>query len=206
MTVWKDIVGYEGLYQVSNEGEIRSLDRIVSYTDSLGRNYNRKVKGRIRKQGTVNGYRVVNLCTEGKMVGAYVHRTVAQAFLPNPDNKPQVNHKDEDKRNNHVDNLEWMTAEENHEYGTAIQRGLETRQNMMLAQYSLDGALINIWNGASEAAKVLGKSRKEIAAVARGYKAHAYGYTWAYITKSESKKYMSKRKSIEGKARQMRLL
>ena len=114
--IWKDIEGYEGLYQVSNLGNVRSLDRVVT-------NY----QGSFIKKGEVKticnltkGYKGVCLCKDGKQKTHKVHRLVAQAFLPNPDNLPQVNHKDEDKTNNSVNNLEWCDNEYNINYSWSI--------------------------------------------------------------------------------------
>lgn len=104
--IWKDIEGYEGFYQISNLGRTRSVDRI----DSSG---NRR-KGRIRKPHfTKFGYALVNLCKEGKVKHFLVHRLVAIAFIPNSENKEQVNHIDGNKKNNRLDNLEWATRSEN---------------------------------------------------------------------------------------------
>lgn len=105
--VWKDIEGYEGKYQVSNLGKVRGLDR----KNSMGKT----VKGRILKpRKTHAGYLRAHLCRDDR----YIHRLVAEAFIPNPNNLPQINHKDEDKANNSVDNLEWCTCEYNLSYGS----------------------------------------------------------------------------------------
>lgn len=116
---WRDVVGYDdmykGMYQVSNMGRVRSLDRI----DSIGRH----VKGRIISLRLNNyGYMRAILMKNGKQYTRTVHRLVALAFIDNPDNKRDVNHKDEDKTNNNVDNLEWMTQKENINYGTRNER------------------------------------------------------------------------------------
>ena len=126
MEEWKDIKGYEGIYQVSNLGRIKSLERID--------NSNHKVKGKILKIIPENrGYSVVNLCKDGKCKTYKVHRLVAIAFLENPDNKPQVNHIDGNKKNNSILNLEWVTAEENinHAWDTGLSKITdESREKM----------------------------------------------------------------------------
>ena len=113
MEIWKDIEGYEGLYQVSSHGRIKSIDRIVNCNNK----YYSKLNGRILilrfwsdtsslyLKVSISKNAIVKLCT--------VHRLVAKAFIPNPENKREVNHKDGVKENNHVDNLEWCTASEN---------------------------------------------------------------------------------------------
>lgn len=108
--VWKDIEGYEGLYQVSNLGNVRSL------------NYGRTGEIKLLKQSTDCGYKRVMLYKDGERERYLVHRLVAMTFIPNPDDLPQVNHKDEDKSNNNVNNLEWCTGEYNMNYGSIKER------------------------------------------------------------------------------------
>ena len=111
MEEWKDIADYEGIYQVSNLGRVKSL----------GNNKSRQEKI-LKLQLHRTGYLLVKLCKEGKKRNYKVHRLVAQAFIPNPDNKSQVNHRDENKSNNKVENLEWMTCKENINHGTRTSR------------------------------------------------------------------------------------
>lgn len=113
--VWKDIENYEGIYQISNYGNVRSLDR-------LGYGGRKLYGNRISVYISDSGYPSVTLCKLAKHQKFYVHRLVANAFIPNPDNLPQVNHKDENKINNHVDNLEWCTHQYNNAYGTKGKR------------------------------------------------------------------------------------
>ena len=107
---WKDVVGYEGLYQVSNLGRVKSLDRTL-----LGKNsIEYKVRGKIRKISCIGkGYQKIQLSKEGNSKNFLIHRLVAQAFIPNPENLPIVNHIDGNTHNNHVSNLEWVTQSEN---------------------------------------------------------------------------------------------
>ena len=118
---WRPIEGYEGLYEVSSYGRVRSLDRFI--VDSLGhkRFYKGKVLSPIKDK---NGYLSVKL-QEGNKHN--IHRLVAQEFIENPDNLPQVNHKDENKSNNRVDNLEWCDQAYNNLYGTRLERFINTK-------------------------------------------------------------------------------
>ena len=120
---WRPIGGYEGLYEVSNLGRVRSVDR---YVKSKGESYWLRKGKMLSPAKDKNGYLKVNLYCNGKCKTINVHRLVAQEFIPNPDNLPQINHKDEDKTNNRVDNLEWCDAKYNINYGTARIRGKET--------------------------------------------------------------------------------
>ena len=115
---WKDIVGYENLYQVSNLGNVRSLDKVImrKHGESL------TVRGRVLKPMIIKGYCYVRLNDCGNWKTEQIHRLVAQAFIPNPDNLPEVNHKDENKSNNRADNLEWCTHNYNVNYGQRTKK------------------------------------------------------------------------------------
>ena len=121
MEEWKSIPGYEGLYEVSNLGRVRSVERCDRF--------NRKIVSKILKPNYVSGYLRVGMYKNKTFKYYLIHRLVAQAFLPNPDNLPQVNHKDEDKSNNRVDNLEWCDRSYNMNYGTVQQRRIQTNIN-----------------------------------------------------------------------------
>lgn len=117
--IWVPIPGYEDLYQASNLGRIRSVDCVREYF-AFGKQVQRYHKGRILKQ-KLDGrgfYLQVSLCKNGKNIICLVHRLVASAFIENPNNYPEVNHKDENKRNNAAQNLEWCTHEYNNNYGS----------------------------------------------------------------------------------------
>ena len=116
---WGDIEGYEGLYQVSSLGNVKSLDRKVVHKDKKIT----RIRERILKQGTTKkGYKIVYLSKECKKLTVSVHRLVALAFIPNPDNKATVNHKDTIKTNNIYTNLEWATNLENIEHSVKAGR------------------------------------------------------------------------------------
>lgn len=105
---WRDVEGYESLYQVSNLGRVKSLERVVMNNGGLQHKYEKILKFNVSR-----GYHIVHLSKEGKVKAFTVHRLVAIAFIPNEDNKPNVDHIDTNPSNNHVDNLRWVTQHEN---------------------------------------------------------------------------------------------
>ena len=171
---WRDIKGYEGLYQVSNMGRVKSLER--TFVDKIGRE--RTFRGRILKQKTEsNGYLRIALHEDsGKVKRFYIHRLVCEAFHENPENKPCVNHIDENKSNNEASNLEWCTYKENNNHGTRT-----ARTSKPVGQYTLDGKLIKIWQSTIEVERLLGFANSNISEAARGKRKTAYGYVWKYI-------------------------
>lgn len=118
--IWKNISGWEGYYQISNLGRVRSLDRLI--VNSIGRKY--FLKGIVLKNITPkNHYPYVCLRKNGLNIPQSIHRLIAEYFIPNPENKPQVNHKDGNKHNYNIKNLEWSTAKENSQH--ARDNGLQ---------------------------------------------------------------------------------
>lgn len=174
--IWKDIKGYEGLYQVSNLGNVKSL------------NYGRTCKERIlipcKKP---NGYLNVELSKNCICKKFYVHRLVAKAFIENPDNLPQVNHIDENKLNNRVDNLEWCSYEYNNNYGTHNERMLKTRKlrnsknaERPVLQFTKDCKFVNEYPSIREAARCTGINHSHICSCCKGLLKTAGGYIWKY--------------------------
>ena len=147
MEIWKDIEGYDGYYQVSNEGRVRSLDRTI--IDNIGRL--RRYKGRIKELEELNhGHLSVNLSKDGVIEKhKTVHRLVAEAFIPNPHGYTVVHHKNHNPKDNRVENLEWISDEEH--------RGIhiKERRSKTVYQYTLNGELVAVWTNAYEAAREL---------------------------------------------------
>ena len=171
---WKDVMGYEGLYQVSDLGRVRSL--------KFG-------KVRILKPGfNSSKYLLVALYLNGKTRNISVHRLVAEAFIPNPLNLPQVNHKDEDKTNNAADNLEWCTAEYNTNYGTCqARRSAKLKGKFVngpcskaVLQYDKVGNFVREWPSAIEVQRQTGFAYGNISRCCLGKYKSAYGYIWKY--------------------------
>lgn len=182
--IWKDIDGYEGLYQVSNLGRIKSLQRYVWRGNGIGGNS--IVKEKIKKKDITNlGYERTTLSKDNIDKHYSVHRLVAQAFIPNPDNLPVINHKDENPSNNHVDNLEWCTYQYNSIYGTLQERKREKQINhpqksKVVYQYSLSGELIKEWKSGKEVERQLGFDQGSISKCCSGKQKTCGGYKWEY--------------------------
>lgn len=169
---WKDIKEYEGLYQISNFGRVKSLEKRAG---------NSKRKEKILKEfKDKNGYIRVILCKNNKTSLKGVHRLIAEAFIPNPNNYPQINHKDEDKQNNNINNLEWCTCKYNINYGNRTKKAIG-KLKIKVNQYKLDGTFIKTWDSISEAIKFYKNSG--IYLVCRGKKETASGYKWEYINR-----------------------
>lgn len=173
--IWKDITGYEGYYQVSNLGSVQSMDKIVK-----GKNGGlRFVKGRILQPSLSEGYLAVGLCKNGRCSKIRVHRLVAKTFIPNPENKRTVNHIDENKLNNIVENLEWATDKENCNHGSRTIKSSVNRYKPV-KQLSLNGHLIKVHRGIKLASEDTGISQKRIVDVLKGRTKQTGGYKWIY--------------------------
>ena len=182
LEVWKDIAGYEGLYQISNLGRVKSLPKKVGGSIYKKTNGMVKTKQRIMSPSFVGrnwrnkkGYLSVSLCDGNGGCKRYnVHRLVAETFIPNPNNKPQVNHKDGDKTNNSVDNLEWATREENMQH---CMYELKALKNVYKPVKTLCVETGKVYRSTSEASRENGLNRRAItSAISRG---SSYGgYHW----------------------------
>lgn len=173
---WRDVVGWEGYYQVSNLGRVRSLDRKA--VNSAGVMHH--TKGKILSSSKVgHSYNKTIFSANGRKETPRICRLVATAFIPNPDNLPQVNHKDENTGNDCADNLEWCDSKYNMNYGTATKRrGLKTRKSVN--QYSLDGTFIHCWDSIKDAEKHTGVYHSHISACCKGKLKTSGGFKWEY--------------------------
>ena len=172
--VWKDIDSYEGLYQVSNQGNVKSF------------HFNKGDTSRLLKNRLVNeGYCQVVLYNKGKKKAFYAHVLVANAFILNTNNLPEVNHIDGDKTNNCVENLEWVTSKQNsiHAVKTGLRdvpKGSQHYKSKKVYQYDRDGNLIKVWDSMNEITRILGYHHSNIYKCCRHHIPSAYGYVWRY--------------------------
>lgn len=174
--IWKDYKDYEGLYQASNLGRMRSLD-----TYRKGRNGSiRFCKGRILKPGTdKDGYLQVCLCKNNKQKTYKVHRLVAETFIPNPDNLPYINHRDECKTNNNVENLEWCDCKYNSNYGTRNKK-VALKKKKPVLQFTLDGIFVKEWPSTIDAEREGGFVSASICRCCRGRSKKHHNFIWKY--------------------------
>lgn len=168
--LWQPIKGYEGLYEVSNFGRVKSL--------CFGRGHNRE---KVLKPGnTKGGYLIVCLCKNSHKKWFLVHRLVAEAFIPNPNNLETVNHKDEVKTNNFTSNLEWMTKKDNLNYGTRIKRIVEAL-GKQVQMFDKSMNLLATFQSTSEAGRATGIDQRNICACCNGNRKTIGGYIWRYL-------------------------
>lgn len=181
--IWKDIPDYEGLYQVSNLGRVKSLARIMPNSGTYGNYFT--VKEKILKPHLhKTGYCSVKLSKNGKIYRITVHKLVATLFIKNPNNYPIINHKDENKSNNRADNLEWCTTKYNNNYGTRNERlknKLINKKGKQVLQYDLKGVFIQRYLSIGQASRKTKINRKCISYVCHNKRKTAGGYVWKFV-------------------------
>lgn len=192
---WRNVVGFENEYMISSNGEVYSILR----------------KRLIKPKISPVGYLRVCLCRNGEHRYTFVHRIVAEAFIPNPEGKPTVNHKNEIKTDNRAENLEWMTVKENNNYGTRNQRAREhtdykargidyyaiarkhdyrnmnNNQKTPVVQIDREGKAIKIYSGIGEAAREMNVSTAHIWECANNKRRTCKGYRWKYAEANDDK-------------------
>lgn len=184
--IWKDVIGYEGLYQISNLGRIKSLTRKVQCKGGQ-----RTTKGKILKPfQTRNPYLCIDLRQHQTHKTKFIHRLVAEAFIPNPNNYPYVNHKDSNPINNRIDNLEWCTQSYNVKYayinGNAkptlgcFKKGHIPHNRRKVNQYTKDKKLICTYISIREASKLTNINKSAINNCLLKYTKTSGGFIWEY--------------------------
>ena len=182
--IWKDIIGYEGIYQVSNTGKVRKIN-------GNAYNYSKPKVFMLKQVGNGTGYMKVFLHRDNKCKQPLVHRLVAEAFIPNPEGKPYINHKDGIKTNNVVDNLEWCTNSENmrHAFETGLAHaaakgkyGSDNPKSIPVLMIDKEtGDVLMRFGSLIDAAHYVGKDKScEIVTCCKGRLKSAYGYKWRY--------------------------
>lgn len=157
---WRDIEGFEGYYQVSNLGRVRSNDRDVLYVNGQIHHYNRIIR---KLNDDKDGYKIVHLCRQKKQCTKKVHQLVANAFIPNPQNLPLINHIDENKANNRVDNLEWCTVDYNNHYNDRYKKMKARKKEVVL--FNVVTGSVTRYVSLTDAAKALNTESGAIAGV-----------------------------------------
>ena len=181
---WLDIVGYEGLYKVSNFGRVKSLERKIPFKDRSGKDNERIQYSRIvRVHNNGRGYLFALLWKNGDVKREYVHRIVASAFILNPQNLPQVNHKDENKLNNQADNLEWCTSKYNNHYNNRHAKNIKARKDngncRVIIAYDLYGNFVKRYDCSLELEKD-GFNRRNVYKVCNGKAKTHNGYIFRF--------------------------
>lgn len=188
--IWKDIEGYENLYQISSMGRIRSFDRWVKRSN----NTLQLTKGKILKPYLGKYERVSLVDIDGHKHTYNIHRLVAKAFIPNPDNKPCIDHINTDRTDNRVDNLRWVTYKENNNNPITIKKksgdnhpkpmlgkyGREHNLSKPIIQFTLNGELVRKWECFKQVERELGICHSNILSVITGKRSHAGGFRWEY--------------------------
>jgi hypothetical protein len=182
--IWKDVVGYEGLYQVSNYGRLKSLTRRCRLPNKkpISVPYER-----ILVTSITNGYCKKMICKDGKMFNTNIHRLEALAFIPNPENKPCIDHIDGNRKNNCLYNLRWCTVKENMNNKITVQRISEGKlgslhpQSKRVAQLDMNGNVVKIWGSIREAEREGGFHGSSISACCLGKEKSHYGYMWKHL-------------------------
>ena len=166
---WKDIKDFEGLYQISNWGKVKSFIKYKGTNERI-----------LKPRKVANGYLQISLSKDEKVFQKLVHRLVAEAFIPNEDLfKTQINHINEVKTDNKSENLEWVSPKENSNYGTRNER-VAKAQSKEVIQFNLDGTFVKEWPSTMEVQRELGFAQTNISKCCLGKRKQAYGFIWKY--------------------------
>ncbi len=183
VVIWKDVIGYEGLYRICNNGEVKSLDRSIH--NPIHGSIN--IKGRTLKPRVDSyGYYSLGICKDGRPLKIRLHRLIALNFIPNPEGKSFINHKNGNKLDNRIENLEWVTPAENntHSYRTGLRKASlgkrYTGQYNSIICTDLEGNELAIFKSCQIAARLMKTDRGNINMVLRGEKESYNGFKYKY--------------------------
>lgn len=196
--IWKDILGYEGYYKISSLGRVKSVPRVITLTNG----HKKSIQERICKPHlNINGYEIVVLSKNGILKNKSVSRLVGFAFIPNPENKPCIDHINGNRRDNRVENLRWCTRKENDNFELAKKHRSEARRgekaawygkfgadnprSKPISKYSKEGEIISTYSGLSEAGRETGIHIGNISSACNGRYKTAGGYIWKYVSGTE---------------------
>ena len=175
--IWKTIPGFEGLYEVSTQGRVRSLDKYVNSRWGC----KRLIKGQIIKPiEHYNGYLFVSLYYQRKQIIKSVHRIVAETFISNPDNKPCIDHINTNRQDNRIVNLRWCTPKENEANELTKAKHINGNNAKKVNQLTLDGELVRVWLSGREITRELGFDNRGISDCCIGKRKTAYGFKWSF--------------------------
>jgi HNH endonuclease/NUMOD4 motif len=180
METWKTIKGHEG-YEISSLGRLKAKERKVYYKDGRVGVFKERVH---KPMTTKKGYYKYHLSSnkkEGYRTGKLAHRLVAEAFIPNPKDKPQVNHKDGNKKNNDVSNLEWATNSENHQHKLENNLYPSTHIPKRVGKFDKDGNLLETFDSIYAAAKSMGAKQWQVSRVVKGERKTFKGFSWKSV-------------------------
>lgn len=163
--IWKSVKDFENLYEISNLGRIKSL-------------YFNKEKI-LKPRLTLDNYYQIDLCKNKKIYKKYIHRLVAEAFIPNPNNLPIINHIDENSKNNVISNLEWCDSKYNNNYGNCKNK-ISEANSIKINQYDLNGNFVKQWLGINNISRCLKINKGNICMCCKGKRNNAGGYIWRY--------------------------
>lgn len=186
--IWKDIKGYNGVYQVSNFGRIRSNGFKYLQKSRKGVSFEKYAMPKIISQSyTVEGYLVVGLTKDGKTKQHKVHRIIAEAFIKNPDGKTMINHINGQKDDNRIENLEWCTSKENTQHAHATGLCGINGKSKQVAKLDEDGNIVEVYESGLQAAKANGhyNSASNLTKICRNGRGRWCGVRWKYISLSE---------------------
>jgi hypothetical protein len=180
--IWKDVVGLEDSYMVSNLGRVKSKERTIQQISRWGSEMKKPYPEKIIVPSSNRAYLIIGLSKSKKLT---VHRLVATHFIPNPENKPEINHINGIKFDNRVENLEWVTRSENtiHGFKTGLiktKKGSERKDSTPISQFDLDGNWIRDWESQRQVQRETGLRQGNINHVLKGRCKKAHGYLWKY--------------------------